>query len=97
MGSKPPGHGRCRECGGELAAISSTSGVIELLCVRCDALTTVGADPANPESGGVGGCAACGSSDRRYVLVADEQGTFTRMSFCSVDCLGKKLGLVRES
>jgi hypothetical protein len=43
------------------------------------------------------GCATCNSPDIRYVLVTDGPAAFTRMSFCSVDCLAKQLGLVRAS
>jgi len=80
-----------------LSAVSGAGGTIELRCVRCGTLSvettgeqTPDSTPAEPE-----GCVSCNSPDVRYVLITDVPGSFTRMGFCSVDCLGKKLGLVR--
>src|SRR5258708_16107677 len=100
MGSKPPDYGRCQKCGGELAAIVG-AGATELLCVRCDTIVpmvegAIGGAPRET-SGAAEGCAACSSPDIRYVLITDGPKAFTRMSFCSVDCLARNLGLVRAS
>jgi len=51
------------------------------------------------------GCGVCGSDDVQYVLetavgvdaVTLAAGHVIRAAFCSIDCLGEKLGLVRAS
>jgi hypothetical protein len=52
---------------------------------------------AHVAKGNAEGCVICGSSDVRYMLIADVLGSSTRIGLCSAECLGSQLGVVLVS